>query len=131
MDVAGQVMVADQAIIDDVDIDFGTAEIEVELTNTGVFVEASGDARLRPREDRTDFRVEIEDLPLGTYQLHVGGIKRGDIAVTLIDGEHEGEIEFDTDPDDPGEVLLDFDPRGQLIEVSQGGTVDLSRTFPN
>ena len=42
----------------------------------------------------------------------------------------EGEIEFDTDPDDPGELLLDFDPRGELIEIEQGGTVFLSRTFP-
>ena len=47
------------------------------------------------------------------------------------DGEPEGEIEFDTDPDEPGEVLLDFDPRGQLVEVRQGGVTYLSREFPN
>jgi len=32
---------------------------------------------------------------------------------------------------DPGELLLDFDPRGQLIEVFDGGTLILERTFPS
>jgi len=110
----------------------GVVNNELALINSGVNGSAKGKARFRDDGDcDQDFRVEIEDLPLGAYQLHVGGIKRGDIAVTLIDGEHEGEIEFDTDPDDPGGVLLDFDPRGQLIEVSQGGITYLSRTFPN
>ncbi len=115
---------------DDVDIDFGTAEIEVELTNTGVFVEASGDARLRPREDRTDFRVEIEDVPVGPYSLRVGGQIVGIIQVkTLEDGSIEGELEF-RNPVEPGKILLDFDPRGQEIEVIDGSTVILETLFP-
>jgi len=48
---------------------------------------ASGDARLRPREDRTDFRVEIKDVPTGPYSLQVGGQTVGVIQVkTLADG---------------------------------------------
>ncbi|MGB5717658.1 MAG: hypothetical protein WBN81_11255 [Gammaproteobacteria bacterium] len=105
---------------------------EVALINSGVNASAKGKVRFRSDNDcDQDFRVEIEDLPLGNYQLYVGGIEQGDITVSLVDSEPEGEIEFDTDPDEPGEVLLDFDPRGQLIEVRQGGTTYLSRTFPN
>ena len=113
------------------DIDFGTAEIDVELTNTGVFAQASGDARLRPREDRTDFRVEIEDVPVGPYSLRVGGQTVGVIQVkTLEDGSIEGELEF-RNPAEPGKILLDFDPRGQQIDVLDGATVVLETLFPS
>ncbi len=112
------------------DIDFGTTEIEVEFTNTGVFPQASGDARLRPREDRTDFRVEIEDVPEGGYPLRVGGQMVGTIPVTMRqDGSIEGELEF-RNPVEPGKILLDFDPRGQAIEVLDGSTVILEMSFP-
>lgn len=115
---------------DDPDIDFGTTEIEVDLTNTGVFAEASGDARLRPLEDRTDFRVEIEDVPVGPYSLRVGGQVVGTLQVTeLGDGSIEGELEF-RNPVEPGKILLDFDPRGQNIEVLDGSTVILEVLFP-
>ena len=115
---------------DEVDIDFGTTEIEVELTNTGVFAAASGDARLRPREDRTDFSVEIEDVPVGPYSLHVGDQIVGVIQVRMLeDGSVEGELEF-RNPVEPGKVLLDFDPRGQNIEVLDGSTVILETLFP-
>ena len=42
----------------------------------------------------------------------------------------EGELEF-RNPVEPGKVLLDFDPRGQLIEVMSGGQAVLSATFPD
>jgi hypothetical protein len=112
------------------DIDFGTTDIEVELTNTGVYPLASGDARLRPREDRTDFDVGIEDVPVGNYDLRVGGSQVGTItAVLLEDGSVEGELEF-RNPVEPGKSSLDFDPRGQLIEVLEGATVILETVFP-
>jgi hypothetical protein len=115
---------------DEEDIDFGTTEIEVEFINTGVFPQASGDARLRPREDRTDFRVEIEDVPEGGYPLRVGGQMVGTIPVTMRqDGSIEGELEF-RNPVESGKLLLDFDPRGQDIQVLDGSTVILEMSFP-
>jgi len=106
-------------------------ETEVQLLNDGIIPQAKGKARFRVRDDCSeDFRVQIEDLPVGDYNLLVGGVNRGAITVTDTGGETEGEIEFDTEPDDPGELLLDFDPRGELIEIKQGGTVFLSRAFP-
>ncbi len=91
------------------DIDFGTTEIEVDLTNTGVYPLASGDARLRPEIDRTDFSVEIEDVPVGGYDLRIGGEIVGVITVNMQqDGSIEGELEF-RNPVEPGKILLDFD----------------------
>lgn len=102
-----------------------------------VFVPAAGQggkakARIRTRDDcDRDFRVEIEDVPEGSYELLVGGVLRGTIQVAFdpSTGENEGQIEFDTDPDDPGELLLDFDPVGQSLEIVQGGTVFFSSLF--
>lgn len=111
-------------------IDFGSTLIEVELNNTGVYAQASGDAKLDPRDDRTDFSVEIEDVPVGSYTLRIGGAVVGTIEVVqLQDGSVEGEIEF-RDPVEPGKVLLDFDPRGQQIDVLEGSTVVLETLFP-
>ncbi|MCJ7815764.1 MAG: hypothetical protein MUP31_06905, partial [Xanthomonadales bacterium] len=112
-------------------IDFGTAEIDVDLSNTGAFPAASGNARLRPRSDRTDFSVEIEDVPVGSYDLRIGGDIVGTIHVTMMqDGSIQGELEF-RDPVEPGKVLLDFDPRGQQIDVLDGTTVVLETLFPS
>ena len=111
-------------------IDFGTVEIEVELSNTGVYPLASGDARLEPRDDRTDFSVEIEDVPVGDYTLRIGDNVVGTITVVqLADGSVEGELEF-RNPVEPGKVLLEFDPRGLQIDVLEGSTVILETLFP-
>lgn len=105
-------------------------ETELPLLNIGPDPDAKGKARFRLRDDcDEDFRVEIEDLPLGDYNVLVGGVSRGSITVALVLGEPEGELEFDTDPNEPGEILLDFDPRGALIEIEQAGTIFLSRIF--
>jgi hypothetical protein len=114
------------------DADCDLQETELPLFNTGADSDAKGKARFRQDTDcDRDFRVEIENLPAGEYKLRVAGIEQGTITVALDLGEMVGHIEFDTDPDQPGEILLTFDPRGQLIEIIQDGTVYLSRTFPD
>ncbi|MBW2315947.1 MAG: hypothetical protein JRH10_17390 [Deltaproteobacteria bacterium] len=102
-------------------------ESEVFLIPTGLGGKAKARNRTRDDCDR-DFRVEVEEVPEGTYELLVGGISRGTLEVVFdaSSGENEGQIEFDTDPDDPGELLLDFDPVGQVIEVVQGATLFFS-----
>lgn len=92
-------------------------EIEEEMASTGLDGDASGDARYRIRDDgRRDFNVEIEDVPVGSYQLFIGGVKRGTISVVSLISGVEGELEFST-PAESGKLPLNFDPRGQLIEI--------------
>lgn len=107
-------------------------EDEPALESTGADPDADGKARFRQDTDcDRDFRVAVDDLPVGAYELVVGGIVRGSIdMVDVGGGDTEGQIEFDDDPDQPGELLLDFDPRGQLVEVRQGTTVYLSLAMP-
>ena len=134
-DGQGAVLTSGEAVIGEggdngMEIDFGTTMIEVELNNAGIYTQASGDAKLEPRDDRTDFSVEIEDVPVGSYTLRIGGNEVGTInVVQLQDGSIEGEIEF-RNPVEPGKVLLDFDPRGQQIDVLEGQTVILETLFP-
>lgn len=134
-DSQGAVLTSGEGVIggggdNGVEIDFGMALIEVELNNAGIYPEASGDAKLEPRDDRTDFSVEVEDVPIGSYTLRIGGNEVGTIVVVeLQDGSIEGEIEF-RNPVEPGKVLLDFDPRGQQVDVLEGATVVLEVLFP-
>lgn len=107
-------------------------DTELDMVSTGVDFDAKGRSRIRQDVDcRRNLRVEVEKLALGNYDLHVGGIQRGVIVVQLVNSEPVGHIEFDTHPDQPGELLLDFDPRGQLVEVLQDTTLYLSVTMPN
>jgi hypothetical protein len=113
------------------DPDFGMLDIEVELSNPGVYPAASGDAKLEPRMDRTDFSVEIEDVPAGSYDLRIGGDIVGTLQAALdADGTVRGELEF-RNPVEPGKVLLDFDPRGKQLDVLEGATVILETLFPS
>ncbi len=96
--------------------------------NTGVVQVASGKARFEERSGRTDFKVEAEDLPLGDYSLRVGGVERATVEVRSAATGTEGEVEFRS-PVEPGKILLDFDPRGAMVEIVQGDTVFLRTKF--
>ena len=107
------------------------SEMRLPMLDAGAIPGAKGDARFRVRDDcEQDLRIEIEDVPVGSYDLRVDGTVRGSFNVaTTLEGENEGEFELDTNPDQPGELLLNFDPQGKLVEVLQGGVVVLSRTL--
>lgn len=88
---------------------------------------ASGGVRLRVRDDcRTDFKVEIEDVVAGVYEIAIGGAVRGTVtaAFDAAAGQVRGEVEFGDDS--PGSPALDFDPSGEVIEIVQNGVVVLS-----
>lgn len=105
-------------------------EIEVDMVSTGVHAGAEGEAEWEMNSSRIEFSVEIEDVPEGYYGLEVGGIDQGTIeAFRMRDGDVHGRITF-RDPEVPGREPLDFDPRGQMIEVLQGEQIILEVLFP-
>lgn len=106
----------------------GDVRIVQFFTNTGVVPAASGRARFEDRSDRSDFNVEAEDLPIGDYSLRVGGVEKATLTVTTSANGTEGEVEFRS-PAEAGKILLDFDPRGQRVEIAQGSTVFLTTTM--
>jgi hypothetical protein len=105
-------------------------EIEVDLVNTGTLPGAKGEAEWEMNSNRVEFSVEIEDVPVGTYPLIVGGNEVGIIqAFEMHDGDVYGRIKF-RDPESHGSKHLDFEPRGQKIEVRQGNGTMLEVDFP-
>jgi hypothetical protein len=108
--------------------------IQVDLTSVYWF--GSGDASLESEDGGCDheFRVTARDLPVANYELWVAGAMVGTVPVRSWPGGPVGEIRFDTHPDAPGELPLEFDPRGQPVEVrrpiSNPSALYLEALFP-
>lgn len=114
---------------DDNENDGSEVEIEVDLINTGADSTASGYAEYEEEGERREFKVEVEDLDPGTYELYLDRdlITRFDVIDTGFGVE--GEVEFRT-PAEEGKMELSFDPRGKTIEVAQDSTVYMTVDFP-
>lgn len=99
--------------------------------STGADDNATATAKLRIRENaRKDFSVEIEDVPVGDYELLVAGNVVGTISVADTASGTKGEIEFSAGDDHPdGELPLTFDPAGATLVIRQGATVYFEGTF--
>lgn len=95
------------------------------IPSTGADDNGTAKAKLRIRENaRKDFSVEIEDVPVGAYELLIGGNVVGTINVAATTSGTEGEIEFNAGDDHPdGELPLTFDPAGASIVIRKDGTV--------
>ncbi len=103
-------------------------ETKVFFNNTGVIASARGEVELEQELNEVEFEVEIENVPLGSYSLFIDGVEKGIIRVINDDGGQEGELEFRF-PSEVGKPLLNFDPRGKLIEVRQNGNTILEVVF--
>ena len=86
-------------------------------------------AELERRPTRVEFKVELEDVPVGDYQLMVGGVDRGTLSVVDVPGGTEGELEFRS-PEDATHLPLDFDPRGQVVRLSGVAGFVIEGVFP-
>lgn len=95
------------------------------LASTGADSDASCRARWRQDSDDTDFNIELQDLPQGSYELWVGGVQKPDVTVGALG---QGELEFQT-PKDGDKPLFDFAVLDQLIEIRQGATTFFSDVF--
>jgi len=74
------------------------------------------------------FEVRTEDIPVGSYDVRVGEVVRGNFESK---GEEftDGSIAW-SNPVGEAENLLNFDPRGQVIRIEQEGVVFLEMVFP-
>jgi hypothetical protein len=103
----------------------------VDLVSTGAIAKAKGYAEYRVDSGRIRFKVEIEDVPAGSYPVFVDGAQRATLVAARnpASGEIEGQVEFDT-KSEAGKLPLNFDPRGRLVAVSDGGATILQVVFP-
>jgi len=108
-------------ISDDTPSDAKPLKLEVRLMPARDDISGSGKAKFWERVDRSDFQVEAEDVPDGSYRLEVCTIDRGELIVA----GGEGEMEFRT-PANDSKPLLNFDPRNCLIELRDSKGVALT-----
>ena len=78
-----------------------------------------GKAKFWEREDRSDFKVEVEDLADKTYALRVCGEVQ-EVGLVVTNGE--GELAYRSPANDE-QLLLIFDPRDCETEVLNGEAV--------
>ncbi|MFC1688688.1 hypothetical protein ACFL07_03395 [Pseudomonadota bacterium] len=110
----------------------GKKEIEVDLDNLGFYPDAEGEASYLEKNNSVEFEVEIKGVPAGTYTLDVMGQYKGDIIVAPDDDDDDtlkGKIRFSNPQKDERE-LLNFDPRGQLVEVYEDSDRLFELFFP-
>jgi hypothetical protein len=89
-------------------------------------------AQMEFKRDEQGFRsfgVGIENAPPGTYELFIGEERRATIGVVVTAIGSRGRIEFDDMPQ-PGQTLLDFDPRGEIISLVREGALGFQRVMP-
>jgi len=103
--------------------------LKVNLVSSGVDSNAKGVAEFRASATVSRFKVAVQNLTTGSYDVLVAGVFQASLTVGTTG---RGEVHFRTNPE-PGEnaMPLTFDPRGQLVEVAQGATMFLSVVFPN
>ena len=113
----------------------GKTEIAVDLNNIGFYPEAEGEASYVEKNNSIEFDVEIKGVPMGAYPLSlwVESTLRGEIHVVADhdddDDNLKGKLRF-SNPQKEERELLDFEPRGKLIEVYSGGDLLFDVFFP-
>lgn len=114
--------------IDDDDV----LEIEAGLTPTA---NAPAKSRVRVKIKQLpggEFELEFDGRGLaeGEYDVVVNSQVLGPLAMEDDDGRTEGEVEFETTPDDDDELPLPFDPSGLPVEIVKDGTTFFTGTVP-
>ncbi len=104
----------------------GKTKLELFMVNVGPDTNAKGKVRYEAKSGKTRFKVTVEKLDAGFYDLVVGGEIVASIETT---GPAEVETEF-RDPVEPGTLLLDFAPLGKSVELVQGVQAFLSVFLP-
>jgi len=88
-----------------------------------------GKAKFWERTDRSDFKVEAEDIANGEYTLAICGGEEDPpvetVKLEFVVADGEGELEFRS-PEIDDKLNLNFDPRGCKIEILTGETVVLT-----
>lgn len=107
-------------------------EVEQDLTPSAS-APAESEAKVEVQRLGTGKSVlefEAQGLPAGSYEIVIGGVVRGPLVLTGSGDETEGESKFESDPNEPDELLLDFDAFGEPVSLQQGAVVFFSGTIP-
>lgn len=74
--------------------------------------------------------IEAESIAAGTYEIFVGGTPRGAMTVGADGGSTAGSLRFMVNPEDPGDLGLDFAVSGEAILIVGGQQTIFSGQAP-
>jgi len=100
-------------------------DMEVKLRPVADDASGSGKAKFWERVERTDFKVEVEDIPDGSYTLEICGGTDAVVQFEMPVALGMGELEFRS-PESDEKLNLNFDPRNCRIELFDGDAVVLT-----
>ena len=108
------------------------AEVDVEMLNvSATYPDAEGELKYQVKPDSTEFEVEMEHAPAGTYAFFVAGTEEGEIEVTP---SGKGKLKF-SDPQEDDKLPLTFAPPWDKIMEIRGPAPEetniLEATFPS
>ena len=116
-------------ISDDTPAGGAPLQLEVRLNPAVEGESGEGKAKFWERTDRSDFKVEAEDIADGTYTLAICGGEEDPPVDTeefeFVVAGGVGELEFRS-PEIYDKLNLNFDPRGCKIEIISGSDVVLT-----
>lgn len=109
----------------------GESEQEASLTRSGSAPNGSkAKVELSIVGSEIELELQVEDVPVGNYDVSVGGVVRGVISVVAAGGGTKGRLKFESSPDQAGEALLNFAASGQAVQISKSGTVYFTGNSP-
>ena len=99
----------------------------IKFENQTANPKVKGDVKYQSSKGKSTLDVKVRNLPVGTYQLYVGGVHVDDIDVVLEDdGDTIGIAKYDSRFSREEKRILSFDPYCQSLAVSE--TVGVSTT---
>ena len=131
----GDWRVSDDDPSHDVGDDHGVGSGEVDLTNTltrtgAAPSGATAKVELTVQGSSVELEIEVQDVPVGSYNVTIGGTVRGTVSVVTSGGGTRGRLKFEASPDQAGELLLNFPASRQPVQISQGSTTLFTGTSP-
>ncbi len=100
------------------------------VPSTGADADGTARARLRVESDaRRKFSIELEDVPVGAYELLVNDVVQGTINVATSTSGTEGELEFSSREDNGDELPLNFNPATSMFVVRRDGVIYFQGTL--
>jgi len=121
---------------DDDDDNDGVSDDESEVeTSLQATPDAPAGSRVRSKikqlaSGKIELDFDARNLAVGEYDVVIDGQNLGTLVIEQDGDRTEGEIEFETNPNEPGELPLPFDPIGLPVEISRNGTVFFNGTVP-
>jgi hypothetical protein len=116
------------SILDDDDL-----EVEIALQATS---SAPSGSRVRAEIKRLPSgKIELDfdgrNLATGSYDIVIDGQTLGQLIMVRDGRRTEGEVEFETNPNESDELPLPFNPIGLTVEIVQDGTIYFTGTIPD